>query len=290
MSVNSVTRFLSKCGKEVWGTTVGIPTGFAREVSITAPVYNPLETVTSEQWTGKYSFQLAEKMFEIQRRLPPLPSLPPPVIFCIGLNYKAHALETEQALPRMPVVFLKSPMSITPHMSHIVIPSVAKHPPEVDFEGEMAVVLSSSCSDVEPSDAMQHVLGYCVANDVTGRRWQGRKSGGQWCRAKSFDTFCPIGPDLTLNTPSVNPEKMEIKTTLNGELMQCSNTSDMLFTVSQLVSFISQGTTLPPGTVILTGTPAGVGFTRKPPVYLKSGDEVTVSIEGVGALTNYVMP
>ncbi|MFQ5546368.1 MAG: fumarylacetoacetate hydrolase family protein, partial [Acidiferrobacterales bacterium] len=125
-------------------------------------------------------------------------------------------------------------------------------------------------------------------NDVSGRNWQKVKGGGQWCRGKSFDTFCPLGPYFVTADEIPNPNNLRIKTILNGDVMQDSTTADMIFDVRELVWFLSQGTTLPPGTVILTGTPPGVGFTRKPPTFLKHGDEVVVEIEGIGRLCNPV--
>jgi len=136
--------------------------------------------------------------------------------------------------------------------------------------------------------ALDYVLGYTCANDVSARRWQKDGGGGQWCRAKSFDTFCPLGPCLVTPDDIPNPNNLQIKTTLNGKTMQDWTTSDMIFDIPALISFLSEGTTLFPGTVILTGTPQGVGFTRTPPVFLKSGDEVTIEIQNIGALTNSV--
>mmetsp|Transcript_123122 Transcript_123122/g.343412 ORF Transcript_123122/g.343412 Transcript_123122/m.343412 type:complete len:150 (-) Transcript_123122:217-666(-) len=138
-------------------------------------------------------------------------------------------------------------------------------------------------------EALSYVAGYTAANDVTARRWQGKKGGGQWCRAKCFDSFLPLGPRLVPAAAIPDPNSLAISSTLNGQVMQQSNTRDMIFPVPKLIAFLSQGTTLLPGTVILTGTPEGVGFARKPPVYLKAGDTVTIAIEGIGELTNSVV-
>jgi 2-keto-4-pentenoate hydratase/2-oxohepta-3-ene-1,7-dioic acid hydratase in catechol pathway len=159
----------------------------------------------------------------------------------------------------------------------------------VDFEAELAIVIGTIAKNVSRDDAMRHVMGYCCANDVSARDWQIRKQKQQWARGKSFDTFCPLGPCLVTRDEISDPNNLEIKTEINGTVYQRSNTSDMIFDVPTLVSELSQSMTLLPGTVILTGTPQGVGFTRKPPVFLKEGDKVTVSIEKIGTLTNPVI-
>lgn len=174
------------------------------------------------------------------------------------------------------MVFLKPTSSLVGAEDDIVIPDVALDPPEVDFEGELAVVIGRRCKDVTEDEALRYVLGYTIANDVSARRWQGKRGGGQWSRAKSFDTFTPLGPSV-VGTGGINPQSLTITTRLNGQVMQQSNTSDMIFSVAQLIEFLSQGTTLEPGTVILTGTPEGVGFTRDPPVYMEPGDGVSAA-------------
>lgn len=159
----------------------------------------------------------------------------------------------------------------------------------MDYEAELAVVIGREALNVSKEDALDYVLGYTCANDVTARRWQGKKGGGQWARGKSFDTFAPLGPWVVPAKLIPDPQALRIRTILNGKVVQDGNTSDMHFGVAELIEFLSQGTTLHPGTVILTGTPAGVGYTQDPPVFLKAGDTVEVEIEGVGKLTNPVM-
>lgn len=217
-----------------------------------------------------------------------LPPLEPPAIFAIGLNYRAHAAETQMDGPRYPVVLMKAPGSVIGHEQLIVIPRVCQDAPEVDFEGELAVVIGAPAKDVAVDTALNHVLGYTIANDVSARRWQGKKGGGQWTRAKSFDTFCPLGPFLVPPKFAGDPDDMTITTKVNGVTMQSANTSDMVHSVAELISFLSQGTTLQPGTVILTGTPSGVGYVRNPPVFLKRGDKVDISISRLGTLSNSV--
>eukprot|EP00947_MAST-08B_sp_MAST-8B-sp1_P001868 g1868.t1 len=215
----------------------------------------------------------------------------PPAIMCIGLNYRRHAAEVGMDLPRFPVLFMKAPGSVVGDGAHIVIPDCVSQsdPGELDYECELAVVIGEPAKDVPPERALDHVWGYAVANDVSARRWQGKKGGGQWCRAKSFDTFCPFGPGLALAEAVPDPQALRLTTTLNGQMVQDSNTSDMIFSVAEIISFLSQGTTLHSGTVILTGTPEGVGMSRDPPLFMAPGDEITCTIEGVGSITNKVV-
>ncbi len=215
-----------------------------------------------------------------------LPPVMPPNIIGIGLNYAKHAEETGIQRPEIPVMFLKGTNTVNGHLAPVVLPKAG--PGEVDFEGELAVVIGKAARNVSPEDAMGYILGYCCANDVSARDWQIRKQKQQWTRGKSFDTFCPIGPFLVTQDEIPEPNNLEIQTEVNGTVYQKSNTSDMIFDVPTLVSQLSQSMTLLPGTVILTGTPEGVGFTRQPPSFLKEGDRVTVSIENIGSLMNPV--
>ena len=158
----------------------------------------------------------------------------------------------------------------------------------MDYEGELAIVIGKTAKNVSQEAALSHVLGYTCANDVSGRTWQLEKGGRQWCRGKGFDTFCPLGPAIVTTAEIPDPGSLAISTILNGVTVQESNTWDMIFDVPTLVSFLSQGTTLSPGTVILTGTPSGVGFSRRPPLFLKDGDTVVVTIERIGNLESPV--
>jgi 2-keto-4-pentenoate hydratase/2-oxohepta-3-ene-1,7-dioic acid hydratase in catechol pathway len=207
-------------------------------------------------------------------------------ILCIGLNYRKHAEESGAKVPEYPVLFIKATNALQNPGDPILIPRA--EPLEVDYECELAVVIGKAAKNVAPEAALDHVLGYTCANDVSGRNWQIQKGGSQWCRGKTFDTFCPLGPCMVTPDEISNPNNLAIKTILNGEVMQDWTTGDMIFDVPALISFLSQGTTLSPGTVILTGTPQGVGFARRPPVFLKDGDEVTIEIDGIGRLTNPV--
>ena len=213
-----------------------------------------------------------------------LAPLEPVNIFAIGLNYRAHAEETGAALPEHPVVFMKPTTTLTNPGDPIVLPAACEHGPEVDYEAELAVVIGRSGKNLSAEQALGYVLGYTCAVDVSARRWQKRGGGGQWVRGKSFDTFCPLGPALVTSQEIPDPQTLEVRCRVNGRVMQDGRTGDMIFPVARLISHLSRDTTLLPGTVILTGTPAGVGFTRQPPVFLAPGDRVEVEIGGIGVL------
>jgi len=220
----------------------------------------------------------------ITRRLAPVD---PANIFCIGINYRKHCEETGAAIPRWPVVFMKPTTAVQHPGQPIRIPACTLDPPEVDFEGELAVVIGKEVRDVPEADALDAVLGYTVGHDVSARHWQ-KRTGGQFVRGKGFDTFCPLGPVLVTPDEIPDPAKLTLTTRLNGEVVQQSSVGDMIFSVPQLISFLSQDTTLRPGTVILTGTPSGVGSARDPAVWLKPGDTVDITIEPIGTLSNPV--
>ena len=217
-----------------------------------------------------------------------LAPLVPAVIFCIGLNYRRHAEESGAAIPTFPVVFMKNPAAVQGPGGPIEVPTHLKST-EVDYECELAVVIGKRCKNVRRDEALDYVLGYTCANDVSARDWQGRWGGSQWCRGKTFDTFAPLGPCLVTADEIPSPNSLRIRTILNDKTMQDSNTNDMIFDVPTLIEFLSGSTTLLPGTVILTGTPSGVGGARKPQVFLQAGDRITVEIERIGSLTNPVV-
>lgn len=229
------------------------------------------------------AYETTDRIVKIEKLLAPLT---PTNIFCIGLNYRHHAKETGAQLPKHPVLFIKTTNALHNPGDPIIIPEVA--PNEVDYECELAIIIGKPAKNVSRNNALEYVLGYTCANDISARRWQKHGGGGQWSRGKSFDTFCPLGPCLVTADDIPNPNNLKIKTILNGATMQDSTTADMIFDIPTLIQFLSQGTTLLPGTTILTGTPQGVGFARTPPVFLKAGDEVTVEIEHIGKLTNPV--
>lgn len=212
----------------------------------------------------------------------------PPAVFCIGRNYADHAAEMKSSPPERPTVFMKNPASVIGATEDIVIPTICReHGPQVDYEGELAVVVGEHCKDVPADAALEVIAGWAVANDVSARWWQKHGSGGQWIRGKSFDTFCPM-TDPIAASPQIDPQDLQIETRLCGELRQAASTAEMIFPVKALIAELSRGTTLLSGTVILTGTPAGVGAGRVPPSFLTDGDVVEIEIPGVGKLANRV--
>ncbi|WAM32216.1 fumarylacetoacetate hydrolase family protein [Caldicellulosiruptor naganoensis] len=199
----------------------------------------------------------------------------PSKVICVGLNYKDHANELKLEIPQTPVLFLKPSTCVIGHMENIIYPEHMSK--QVDYEGELAIVIKKECRNVTPDKAKKYILGYTCANDVTARDLQPKN--GQWTVAKSFDTFLPLGPIVT---DEIDPNNSNIKTYLNGQVVQSSNTNNFIFPVETLVSYISSIMTLKPFDVIITGTPSGIGP-------MKQGDVVEVEIEGIGRLTNYVI-
>ena len=217
-----------------------------------------------------------------------LAPLVPANLLAIGLNYKKHAEEGGKGVPERPILFIKATSALQHPGDPIALP-VHRASHEVDYEAELAVVIGRAAKNVPRERALDYVLGYTCANDVSARDWQRRWGGGQWCQAKSFDTFCPLGPWLVTPDEIPNPNDLKLRCTLNGAVMQDWTTADMVFDVATLIEFLSGSKTLLPGTVILTGTPHGVGFARNPPVWLKAGDTVSIEIEKIGTLTNPVI-
>ncbi|MCP9899838.1 fumarylacetoacetate hydrolase family protein [Cyanobium sp. Cruz CV13-4-11] len=220
----------------------------------------------------------------VERILAPLE---PRAILCIGLNYRRHAAETGAAIPTYPVLFMKSPGAVQHPEAPITLPTTASSH-QVDYEGELAVVIGRTCRNVPRSEALKVVLGYTCANDVSARDWQKQPQlgGGQWCRGKSFDSFAPLGPCLVSAAAIPDPQALSLQTRLNGTTVQAASTGDMIFTVAEIIEFLSASTTLLAGTVILTGTPSGVGMAADPPRWLRRGDTVEVEIEAIGVLRN----
>lgn len=207
----------------------------------------------------------------------------PTKIIAIGLNYADHAAETGAELPDHPLVFAKFPSAVIgPNQPITWSKSITD---QVDWEAELAVIIGKRARKVSEEDAMNHIFGYTCANDVSARDLQ-RVIDRQWTRGKSLDTFCPLGPWVMTRDEISDPHNLRISTKVNDEVMQDSSTSQLIFKIPQLISYLSMNFTLEPGDVILTGTPPGVGLGRKPPVFLKDGDVVTVSIEGIGELSN----
>ncbi|MBN2687986.1 MAG: fumarylacetoacetate hydrolase family protein [Deltaproteobacteria bacterium] len=224
---------------------------------------------------------------KVERVVSLLSPIEPPNIFALGFNYGSHAEETDVVYPERPIVFMKAVSSVVGPARPIILPKAG--PDEVDYEAELVVVIGKTAKNVRPEEACDYILGYTCGNDVSARDWQFHKQKNQWARGKSFDTFCPLGPWLVTADEIQNPNDLKIRAILNGTVMQDSSTSNMLFDIPTIISDLSESMTLVPGTVIMTGTPDGVGFTREPPVFLGNGDTVTIEIERIGRLTNPVI-
>jgi 2-keto-4-pentenoate hydratase/2-oxohepta-3-ene-1,7-dioic acid hydratase in catechol pathway len=212
-----------------------------------------------------------------------LPIERPQKIICVGLNYRDHAEEQGVAVPEQPILFAKWPNTLVGPGEPIVLPAISE---KVDYEAELGVVIGSRVRNVAAESALAAVRGYICVNDVSARDLQ--FSDGQWTRGKSPDTFCPVGPRLVPASEVPDPQALAIRALLNGKPMQDSTTANMIFGVAEIIAFASQTITLEPGDLIATGTPAGVGVFRDPPVFLQPGDEITIEIDGIGALTNPV--
>ena len=217
--------------------------------------------------------------FEEGRLLAPVV---PPQIIAIGLNFRKHAVESGMAIPEAPLVFVKTCNTVTGPGEPILLPAMA--PEEVDYEAELVIVIGKKAKNVSREDVADTILGYTCGNDVSARDCQ-LKLDKQWARGKCFDTFAPIGPWIATG---LDGDNLDIRLTVNDKVMQDSNTSDLIFSCTELVSYLSRCMTLYPGSIIMTGTPSGVGMGRDPHTYLKEGDTVTVEIEGIGSLTNRV--
>jgi len=202
----------------------------------------------------------------------------PANFFAIGLNYKAHAKETNSSTPKEPIVFNKSPNCIIGPNDNVIIPKYSK---SLDHEVEIAIIIGKKARYVKESDAQDFILGYCICNDISERNWQ-KERGGQWVKGKSGDTFGPLGPYLVTKDEIKNPFDLNLSLHLNGKKRQESNTSLMIFNFNFLVSHLSEFLTLSPGDIITTGTPEGVGMGRKPPSYLQDGDKMTLRVDNLG--------
>jgi 2-keto-4-pentenoate hydratase/2-oxohepta-3-ene-1,7-dioic acid hydratase in catechol pathway len=229
--------------------------------------------------------KITNERVEVESILAPVE---PATIYCVGLNYRKHAEETGAKIPEYPIIFLKSPSTVQDPGGPIILPRQLRSE-QVDYEAELAIIIGCECKNVSRANALNYVLGYTAANDVSARDWQIGRGGSQWCRGKGFDTFCPLGPAFVTRDSVPDPNNLAITTRLNGATMQQSTTRDMIFSVAEIIEFLSGSTTLQPNTIILTGTPEGVGMGRKPPVYLKAGDVVEVEVEGIGVLRNPVI-
>ena len=259
-----IMRFLDETGR----VRYGVPTGSRRARLILGDLFE--------------DYAVSDREVGVLKTIAPVD---PPNILAIGLNYKRHADETGAAYPDHPLVFIKATTTLTAPGAPIILPAEA--PDEVDYEAELAIIIGKTCKHVLEKDVQDVILGYTCANDVSARDCQ-KRLDKQWARAKSFDTFCPLGP-VIVTPDEVDGDNIAVRSILNDKVMQDSNTNDMIFPVRQLVSYLSRQFTLLAGTVILTGTPSGVGMARTPAVYLRDGDTISVELGGIGRLSNPVV-
>ncbi|KAM4748366.1 oxaloacetate tautomerase fahd2, mitochondrial-like [Rhinophrynus dorsalis] len=216
--------------------------------------------------------------------LPPINN--PEKVICVGMNYVDHCLEQNVPVPKEPIIFSKFPSCIVGPTDPIILPAESQ---TVDWEVELAFVIGKKGKHIKEEDAMEHVAGFTVAHDVSARDWQMKKNGKQWLLGKTFDTFCPLGPALVTKDSISDPHNLGIRCRVNGDLVQNSNTNQMVFKTEALIAWMSKFVTLNPGDVFLTGTPPGVGVFKKPPIFLKAGDVVQCEIDELGAINNPVI-
>lgn len=270
----------SEPGVMLGGQVIGIRgAGFDSVASVIAGGAEALDRV--ERWLQRPPSSELPDMAEIKLRAP---MARPPKIICIGLNYRDHAEEGKMTIPDVPTVFCKFATSIIGPGDPIVLPKNSAKP---DYEAEFVVVIGKRGRHIPEEKWRDYVFGYSILNDVSARDFQ--MATTQWTMGKTFDTFAPFGPEIVTADEVEDPHNLAISLTLNGEVMQNSNTGNMIFKTPRLIAFLSSVFTLEPGDIISTGTPAGVGFARKPPRWLRPGDEVTVRVQGLGELTNPVV-
>ena len=262
---------------DIHGCDSSLPAGLRDIIAHGPGIRRAIEQAAREQKVAQYP---AERV----KLLPPIPD--PRKIICLGLNYRDHAAESGAPIPKEPILFSKYATALIGQGDKIVLPPSST---EVDYEAELVIVVGKGGKNISAKAGPDHVAGYTVGHDVSARDWQLKKDGKQWMVGKTFDTFAPTGPLLVTADEVPDPHKLAIRLRLNGKTMQDSNTSQMIFKVGDILAYLSQVFTLETGDLIFTGTPPGVGFARKPPVFLKGGDVVEVEIEGLGVLRNPVV-
>jgi len=265
-----IVRGITREGVKIWARLTETEQG---------PLYHRLESAPSLDGNRVW------EEVQIERILAPVE---PVMLICIGLNYFEHAASLGAEKPKQPVIVPKGLNTVLGPNAPIELPRFLRSE-KVDYEGELAVVIGRDAKNVRPEEALDYVLGYTIANDVSARDWQFEYGGGQWSRGKNFDTFAPLGPCLVTKGSLPDPSNLKIRTWVNDELRQDSTTARMIFPVPDLISFLSGSSTLPAGTVILTGTLAGVGIKQTPPSWLKPGDVIRIEIESIGVLINPVV-
>ncbi|KAG5791765.1 hypothetical protein H9Q69_009197 [Fusarium xylarioides] len=278
-SFSRLVRFLAKDGQVYYGDAILL--------SGVADVGKAVQAcVLHGSPFGKH--EVTDRVEDIQSLLTPLARDDVGTVRCLGLNYERHAHETGTPIPKYPVLFFRPLTSLNGLFNTIPLPPIAQQYDGVDYEGELVVVIGKEAKDVPESRALEYVAGYAVGNDVSHREWQLRRGGTQWGFGKGFDGWAPFGPGIVSSNIIKDPQNLNISTKINGQTVQSSNTKDQIFGVAKTIAFLSQGTTLLPGDVIFTGTPEGVGEVRDPPLWLKDGDTVEISLEEVGTIVNKV--
>ncbi|KAI9772244.1 MAG: hypothetical protein M1840_000993 [Geoglossum simile] len=274
-----LVRFLARDGRTYYGDAILTPgatdTGKATHAR-----------VIKGDIFGKH--EVTDQIAEVRLLLTPLAREDMGTVRCLGLNYARHAQEAGMPLPKYPVLFYKPVTALTGPFDPIPVGGLAQEVEGLDYECELVAVIGKEAKDVSESEALDYVLGYAGGNDVSHREWQLKRGSGQWALGKGFDGWAPFGPGIVSSNLIKDPQALKMTTKLNGTLVQDSSTKDMIFSVAQTISFLSQGTTLLPGDLIFTGTPEGVGGGRSPPLWLKDGDVVEVKLEGIGTIINRV--
>ncbi|KUJ12527.1 uncharacterized protein LY89DRAFT_623706 [Mollisia scopiformis] len=274
MSFSRLVRFIPKSGTEA---CIGQPTDSELDVGAAIRAGKDVEVEVFSGSSALSPGSLTGKKEVIGKLLSPLAESEVGTIRCIGLNYVQHAREAKMAIPEIPVVFMKPSTSLAdPYPAPTIIPKSQLSTDSCDYESELVIVIGKKCKDISEAQALDYVLGYTASNDVSSRAAQFAQS--QWSYSKGFDGACPIGPVLVSRDLVPDPAKLKLRGLKNGKVMQNCGLDDLIFSVPKIVSFLSQGTTLNPGTIILTGTPAGVGFSFDPKEYLRDGDEFAVEI------------
>ncbi|CAG8012000.1 unnamed protein product [Penicillium salamii] len=280
MSFTHLVRFLAKDGQIYYGDAI-LPAGKSDIATATKA------RVIQGEIFGQH--RVTDQIAEVKLLLAPLARKDIGTVRCLGLNYEQHAKESNLPIPKYPVLFYKPVTSISGPTDDIPVPRIAQEGEGLDYECELVIVIGKEANEIPEERALDYVLGYAVGNDVSHRDWQIKRGGGQWGLGKGFDGWAPLGPGIVSSSVIKDPNALQISTKLNGQTVQSSSTKDMIFHVAKTVSFLSQGTTLQPGDLIFTGTPQGVGMGRKPALWLKDGDQVEVSLEGVGSCINRVV-
>ncbi|EPS27561.1 Fumarylacetoacetate hydrolase domain-containing protein [Penicillium oxalicum] len=279
-SFSRLIRFLAKDGHVYYGDAL-LPSGIT-DIGKAAQA-----RVIHGDIFGQH--RVTDQVADVRMLLSPLARKDIGTVRCLGLNYEQHAKESNLPIPKYPVLFYKPVTAIAGPLDDIPVAPIAQEGEGLDYECELVIVIGKEARNVAESSALDYVLGYAVGNDVSHRDWQIKRGGGQWGLGKGFDGWAPFGPGIVSSKLIRDPNALHIGTKLNGKVVQSSSTKDMIFDVAKTIAFLSQGTTLLPGDLIFTGTPEGVGMGRKPAVWLKDGDQVEISLEGVGSISNRVV-